>query len=407
VKANAGMEGAVKDELVSLVLQTRYEPGCLNYDVYQGTDDPSLFVLQGRWKDPKAIDEHLAMSFFAKDNNLLTEPIDVTTMVSPLRDITLKDSALEEPIPVMAVSWMKAKEGIEETVREELLFQVMQTHSQEPHAISFDLYQGSTRDFTTSSIFIVYEQWQSQADLEAHMAMPYTQDFMEKADNLAAEPIEHTFCEMVSLPMITVISRAKAKAGMEETAKQELLSFVRQTRHEPGCIGYDLYQSTQDLLQQVETNSYFVFYEKWRDVNAIGEHLATPYFADLMAKSENLFEGPFEVTKMISNPINVPDANTLTVILCIQAKEGLVETIKQGVAEMMVMMRAQPGSVNYDAYQGVDGIYDTSVFITYQNWADMESLQSAGGYLAQNMPFSLDDLAKPREPIVFQMISEP
>jgi len=54
---------------------------------------------------------------------------------------------------------------------------------------------------------------------------------------------------------VTVLARMKAKRGMEEKVKQELLSLVGPTHAEAGCINYDLHQSVQD-------KTLFMLYEK-------------------------------------------------------------------------------------------------------------------------------------------------
>ena len=164
-----------------------------------------------------------------------------------------------------------------------------------------------------------------------------------------------------------------------------------------------------DLLQNVPNTSLFVLQEKWRDQAAINDHMALSHFKEFMAKKDVLFDGPFEVTSMVSAPADVPNidvSETLKVVLRLKAKAGLEEVIKKGVAAMTAMMRSQPGNLRYDMYQGFEGIYDTSVFILDQIWTDAESLGKAGQYLMSHMPFSLDDLAEPRQPITFEMISE-
>jgi quinol monooxygenase YgiN len=40
---------------------------------------------------------------------------------------------------------------------------------------------------------------------------------------------------------ITVLALVKAKEGMEESVREELMSLVSPTRSEPGCINYDLH----------------------------------------------------------------------------------------------------------------------------------------------------------------------
>ncbi|HEX9911339.1 MAG TPA: putative quinol monooxygenase [Desulfatiglandales bacterium] len=55
---------------------------------------------------------------------------------------------------------------------------------------------------------------------------------------------------------VTVSAQIRAKDGMEETVKQELVGLVGPTRSEKGCIKYELHQSA-------ENKSLFMFYEKW------------------------------------------------------------------------------------------------------------------------------------------------
>ena len=216
--------------------------------------------------------------------------------------------------------------------------------------------------------------------------------------------------EMAAASSITVLTRMKAKAGLESAARQVIMSLLLQTRNEPGCLGYDLYQSERDLYRRNDTRSYFVLQERWRDQEGLNAHLATPYFVDFMAAKEALFDGPLEVTSAIGTPkrtaaLDLPDK--LKVVLRLKAREGKEEAIKQGVLQMMEIMRSQPGCLRYDVYQGFEGIYDTSVFTADQVWADQEALDRALQQVMTNLPFFLEDLDGPREPITFDMVSEP
>lgn len=89
IKAKAGMEEKVREELLALVAPTRKEPGCLNYDLHQAQDDSSLFVFYENWLSKKDLDEHLQMpylqAFLAKADHLLAQPVDITLweMISP------------------------------------------------------------------------------------------------------------------------------------------------------------------------------------------------------------------------------------------------------------------------------------------------------------------------------------
>jgi quinol monooxygenase YgiN len=80
-KAKAGMEDTVRDAIQSLVAPTRAESGCINYDLHQSGDDPSLFMLYENWISKQDLDEHLAMpylkDFLAKADDILKEPVDI------------------------------------------------------------------------------------------------------------------------------------------------------------------------------------------------------------------------------------------------------------------------------------------------------------------------------------------
>lgn len=88
---------------------------------------------------------------------------------------------------------------------------------------------------------------------------------------------------------ITVIARIKAKDGMEEKVKQELLGLVGPTRSEKGCINYALHQS-------VENKSLFMFYENWLSKKDLDEHLQTAHMKAHMPKARDLFAEPPRIT---------------------------------------------------------------------------------------------------------------
>ena len=80
-KAKAGMETATREAILALVAPTRSEAGCINYDLHQSTEDPSVLILYENWVSKKDLDEHLAMpylkDFLGKADDLLKEPVDI------------------------------------------------------------------------------------------------------------------------------------------------------------------------------------------------------------------------------------------------------------------------------------------------------------------------------------------
>ena len=96
---------------------------------------------------------------------------------------------------------------------------------------------------------------------------------------------------------VTVVASFKAKPGMEGTVREAIEAVIAPTRAEPGCINYDLHQSTEDP-------SLYMLYENWVSKNDLDEHLAMPYLKDLIAKANDMLAEPVGIAlyKMISEP---------------------------------------------------------------------------------------------------------
>lgn len=82
INAKAGQETTLRDALLALIPTTRKEPGCINYDLHQATDDPRLFLFHENWTSRPHLDNHLArphlQAFLAKADELLAEPPQIT-----------------------------------------------------------------------------------------------------------------------------------------------------------------------------------------------------------------------------------------------------------------------------------------------------------------------------------------
>ena len=82
LKAKEGMGEALRQECLSLVEPTRGEAGCISYDFHESTGDDLLFAFYENWTNQKALDKHVQtpylQAFFAKTDELLAEPMNVT-----------------------------------------------------------------------------------------------------------------------------------------------------------------------------------------------------------------------------------------------------------------------------------------------------------------------------------------
>ena len=59
IKAKPGNESQVRLLLLSVVAPSRKDAGCLNYDLHQGTNDPTLFLFHENWTSKAHLDAHL------------------------------------------------------------------------------------------------------------------------------------------------------------------------------------------------------------------------------------------------------------------------------------------------------------------------------------------------------------
>lgn len=87
----------------------------------------------------------------------------------------------------------KAKPGMEKTVLAEILALIEPTR-REAGCINYDLHRSND----DGSLFLLHENWRSRKDLDDHLAMPYLQAFLGKAEGLLAEPVDISFWDRIA-----------------------------------------------------------------------------------------------------------------------------------------------------------------------------------------------------------------
>lgn len=75
---------------------------------------------------------------------------------------------------------------------------------------------------------------------------------------------------------ITVVAKVLAKTDAVEAVKAELLKMIAPTRQEDGCIEYRLHQDN-------DNPAAFVFYENWRDLSCLEQHMNSQHFQTYVA----------------------------------------------------------------------------------------------------------------------------
>jgi len=85
-----------------------------------------------------------------------------------------------------------------------------------------------------------------------------------------------------------VVAKLKAKSGKEEEFEKILTDMVGKVGQEEGTLTYTLHRSQKDP-------TVFLFYEKYKDKNALSFHSATPYFKEMFGAIGPLLDGDPEI----------------------------------------------------------------------------------------------------------------
>jgi len=83
--------------------------------------------------------------------------------------------------------------------------------------------------------------------------------------------------------MLTVVAVMKAKEGKEKEVEEAVRSLVPNVQKEEGTLVYAVHKGRK-------TPGKFLFYEKYRDKDALNAHGSTPHFAEFFGKIAALLE---------------------------------------------------------------------------------------------------------------------
>lgn len=88
---------------------------------------------------------------------------------------------------------------------------------------------------------------------------------------------------------MVVVAKLTALEGKEADMEKALTDMVALVAEEPGTLVYTLHKD--------QTNPrVFLFYEKYKDIEALGFHSATPYFKELFKTLKPLLDGKPEIS---------------------------------------------------------------------------------------------------------------
>lgn len=88
MRAKPGQEARAREFLLSLLVPTRAEAGCINYDLHESTETPGKFMFHENWSSEAALTAHFETSHIAELLRLASELFDAPPELShwkPLR----------------------------------------------------------------------------------------------------------------------------------------------------------------------------------------------------------------------------------------------------------------------------------------------------------------------------------
>jgi quinol monooxygenase YgiN len=85
-----------------------------------------------------------------------------------------------------------------------------------------------------------------------------------------------------------VVARLKAQEGKEAILETALRDMVKKVASEDGTEAYTLHRSGKEP-------TLFMFYEKYKDADALKRHSATPHFKTLFTTIQPLLAAPPEI----------------------------------------------------------------------------------------------------------------
>ncbi len=88
---------------------------------------------------------------------------------------------------------------------------------------------------------------------------------------------------------MVVVAILKAIEGKEEEMAKVLSDMVPKVQEEEGTLVYTLHRDVNDP-------SKFMFYEKYKDSDALKVHSTTPYFKELFNTLKHLLAGEPEIS---------------------------------------------------------------------------------------------------------------
>lgn len=88
IKAKPGSEAILEHALGGLVAPTRAEQGCISYELFRSSADPTTFITIERWQSQGDLDAHMKTPHVAQALQSTADALDAAPAIHPLEPVT-------------------------------------------------------------------------------------------------------------------------------------------------------------------------------------------------------------------------------------------------------------------------------------------------------------------------------
>ena len=187
VPAKAGSTQTAANALRQDVQGAWTENGNLKMEVYQVNNSPAVFYLYERWASRAALDEHFEKDYtksaFALQANDLTGKIEMNYLRELWPDNRQQVKETHRPYTTLIVRFL-VKQGREsDMVNKFKPFVQLVRNEKGNHDFHFHTVEGNPSEF------VLYERWESQADLDRHNQLASTKAMVHSLGDVLDGPI--------------------------------------------------------------------------------------------------------------------------------------------------------------------------------------------------------------------------
>lgn len=88
VKSKTGKADELKAILINMVIQSRQEEACIQYDLHQSTDDENLFIFQEEWASAEGLEAHNQQPYLTAFASVAPELTEGTVVIHRTQKIS-------------------------------------------------------------------------------------------------------------------------------------------------------------------------------------------------------------------------------------------------------------------------------------------------------------------------------